>query len=153
MIRLGKSQIASFDAVLQRFSGYDTTRVYNQWLSAWVGKYTAQMMQANIGSTLQDYLMLVTGNSQPPQPGSPVDAFPKWISRVLDSPYDMQILGQVTIGNFNEFGVWRYQMRSDDTYSMIQRTVEGIIVKEYLRGAKGIISFQNSYIIGLPRDL
>jgi len=152
-IRLGKSQVDSYASALLRFPEYAPQRVYNQWLSAWVGKYTAQMMQANIGSTLEDYLNLRTGNASPPVVGASPQAFPLWLSTVLDSPYDMQLLAKVTVGSFEEFGTWRYQMRGTDTYAMIQRTVEGIIVKEYLRGSKGKITPMESYIIGVPRDL
>lgn len=152
-IRLGKSQVDSFSAALQRFPEYSHDRVYNQWLSAWVGKYTAQMMVQNIGSTLQDYLSMRVGAVPPPTVGGSPESFPAWISKVMDSPYDMQLLGKITIGNFEDFGTWRYQLRGDETYSMIKRTIEGIIVKEYLRGAKGRIDLHNYYIIGIPKDL
>ena len=153
MIRTGKSQVDSYAAALLRFPEFSRDRVYNQWLSAWVGKYTAQLMQANIGSTLRDYLDMRSGGSVPPQPGSLPEAFPRWLSQVLDSPYDMQILAKVTVGGFEEFGTWRYQMRDSDSYAMIQRTIEGIIVKEYLKGAKGRIDPLQTYIIGIPKDL
>ena len=152
-IRLGRSQVESYANALARFPNYAAERVYNQWLSAWVGKYSASLMQQNIGMSLFDLLQLKTGNASPPQPGDIQQSFPSWLSKTLESPYDMQIVSSIVVGRFEEFGSWRYQVRDSDTYAMIQRTVEGIIVKEYLRGAKGIITIQNAYIIGVPRDL
>lgn len=153
LIRQGKGQVESYESALRRFSDYAPERVYNQWLSAWVGKYTANLMQQQSGSTLFDYLsQQVSGRSRPPVTATPHEIQP-WFSRVLQSPYDMQLVARVTVGQFEEFGTWRYEMRSSDTYAMIQRTIEGLIVKEYLRGARGRIDVLNSYIIGVPLDV
>lgn len=153
LIRQGKSQVDSYAAALQRFPDYAPERVYNQWLSAWVGKYTANLMQQQTGSTLFDYLSQNPSSlNKPPVTASPQEIQP-WFSRVLQSPFDMQLVAKVTLGKFEEFGTWRYEMRSSDTYAMIQRTIEGLIVKEYLRGARGKIDVMNSYIIGVPLDI
>lgn len=153
LIRQGKSQVDSYAAALRRFSDYAPERVYNQWLSAWTGKYTANLMQQQTGSTLFDYLSTqVSGKAKPPVTASPGEIQP-WFSRVLQSPFDMQLVAKVTLGKFEEFGTWRYEMRGSDTYAMIQRTIEGLIVKEYLRGARGKIDVMNSYIIGIPLDI
>ena len=153
LIRQGKSQLDSYSSALKRFSDYSPERVHSQWLAAWVGKYTANLMQANAGSTLFDYMNQGTPQGRmPPATATPQEIQP-WFSAMLNSPFDMQLIAKVTLGQFEEFGTWRYEMKSTDTYSMIQRTIEGLIVKEYLRGARGKIDVMNSYIIGVPRDM
>lgn len=153
LIRQGVGQVESYEKALGRFSDYAPERVYNQWLSAWVGKFTANLMRQNTGSTLFDYLSSNPKSSTfPPVSASPQEIQP-WFSRVLQSPFDMQMVAKIVTGGFEEFGTWRYEMRTSDTYSMIQRTIEGLIVKEYLRGARGRVEMLNSYIIGVPRDL
>lgn len=153
LIRQGKGQVESFDAAIRRFYDFSPERVYNGWLSAWVGKYTANLMQQQTGSTLFDYLSQGPGSTnKPPVTASPQEIQP-WFSAMLSSPFDMQLVARVMVGEFEEFGTWRYEMRTTDTYSMIQRTIEGLIVKEYLRGARGRIEMLNSYIIGVPMDI
>lgn len=151
LIRRGIGQLQSYQAARARFPESTIENVYSQWLSAWAGKYTADSLREASGSTLQDWL-----NVQPIGTGQPaIDASPKiiqsWISAFLSDPYDINIITATSTGQFVEYNTWRYRAYPDSQFAMFQRTIDGIIVKEYLRGGDGTTRFIQQYLIGTPK--
>ena len=153
LIRKGFSQAASFVAAEQRFPGASPAKVSNQWLNAWGGKYTADLMREFSDSTFEEWLNKRPIGSEQPNFRDDKGVIQSWFGTVSLPPYDISVITSTTIGDQVTYGTWRYRAGGADTYTMFARTTLGIIAKEYRTGANGTTEFLNQYIIGTPKDM
>ena len=151
LIRLGKGQVESFRLAKTRFKGLSDKTVMKQWLSAWAGRYVADFMEKNVGDSLLKWLRATPKSANFPNIDASPAVIATWLSTLVDSPYDIQMNARVRQGRFTEYGTWRFGAEEDDTYSVWQKTLKGIIVKEYLRGDKGDVELLSTYLIGQPK--
>lgn len=150
-IRLGVSQVDSYIGAKVRFAGSKISEIYNGWLTAWAGKYTASLMQANPNVRLQEFLDNLPSGSAKPRTNASENVIQKWYSTMTDSPHDFNVTYRRTKGAFSEYGQWRFEASPDDTYTMIINTALGELRRQYKLDEYDDIEFIGEVFIGTPK--
>lgn len=149
-IRLGWGQVESYTGAIIRFAGTAKDVIFKQWLTAWSGKYIAEMMINNPNVELQQFLDTSAGQPAAASPTSSPDVIRPWFPFLTDAPYDFAATYSINSGGMKQYGQWRYEALEDDTYLMVLTRMQDILVKEYRIRNKSDVSLVGLTIIGKP---
>ena len=130
-IRLGDSQVESFNRGRDRFSNLSREEVYKSWLAAWSGKYTAEYAANNPDMTFDDVMSQRPRSARFPRTNASSEVIRRWYPEIVDAPHDFNITYNRAKGAFSEFGQWRFETSGDDTYTMIINTALGELRRQY----------------------
>jgi len=144
---LGKGQIESYNNAIHRFGAGNKQAVYNAWLTAWAGKYTADLWRESENDPLLKFLESRPRSKQFPGINASRNVIQSWFSTAADGPFDFRMLYKIQYKANKNMGVWTYQASDEDTYTMALATADGTLIKEYLSKQAGKVSALNSWFV------
>jgi hypothetical protein len=146
-IRRGTGQVTSYYLAKQRFIDIPGDKLLRQWVTAWAGKYTADLMRNNENSRLEQFLNAFPDSENLPGPRSSSKTIQSWFNTLALAPFDFNAVYAINKGGVKEYGQWRYETGTNDTYKMIITTAIGTIKREYIMDEYGDIEFVREVFI------